>query len=188
MTQELDDLLRPTVAASVRKGPLPWRVSSQFWVAFFGGIPAVTAIAFLNARRLGASARRQQWILLAGLVAVAAFIALFAWIRGMEDGARTMRIVGRVLAVVLFLVLARIQRERRAASGLRLRRVRVAVAAGRSRNGGQRRPSRGHRRAGDAVPRMSARSFFSARHLIALGRPKEALATLDESFDTEDPS
>ncbi|MGZ5442910.1 MAG: hypothetical protein ACXW31_07540 [Thermoanaerobaculia bacterium] len=111
MTQELDDLLRPTVAASVRKGPLPWRVSSQFWVAFFGGIPAVTAIAFLNARRLGASARRQQWILLAGLVAVAAFIALFAWIRGMEDGARTMRIVGRVLAVVLFLVLARIQRE-----------------------------------------------------------------------------
>ncbi|MGZ5442911.1 MAG: tetratricopeptide repeat protein [Thermoanaerobaculia bacterium] len=35
---------------------------------------------------------------------------------------------------------------------------------------------------------MSARSFFSARHLIALGRPKEALATLDESFDTEDPS
>lgn len=111
MTQELDDLLRPTVANSVRKGPLPWRVSSQFWVAFFGGIPAVTAIAFLNARRLGASARRQQWILLAGIVAVAAFIALFAWIRGMEDGARTMRIVGRVLAVVLFLVLARIQRE-----------------------------------------------------------------------------
>ena len=106
----LDDLLRPTVAETP-KGRLPWRVSSQFWVAFFGGIPAVTAIAFLNARRLGSSARRQQWIVVSGLVAVAAFLALYAWVRGTDDSARTMRIVGRLLAVVLFLVLARIQRE-----------------------------------------------------------------------------
>jgi hypothetical protein len=107
---ELDELLRPSVAEAP-KGRLPWRVNSQFWVAFFGGIPAVTAIAFLNSRRLGSTARKQQWILVAGLVAVAAFLALYAWLRGTDDSARTMRIVGRLLAVVLFLVLARIQRE-----------------------------------------------------------------------------
>ena len=108
---ELDELLRPTVAPEVPKGRLPWRVSSQFWVAFFGGIPAVTGIAFFNARRLGASARKQQWIVAAGLAATAAFVALYAWLRGTDDAPRTMRIVGRVLAVALFLVLARIQRD-----------------------------------------------------------------------------
>lgn len=107
---DLDELLRPTVAEAPRRR-LPWRVTSQFWVAFFGGIPAVTAIAFLNARRLGSSARRQQWIVVAGLAAMAAFVALYAWLRGTDDGARTMRIASRVLAVVLFLVHARIQRE-----------------------------------------------------------------------------
>jgi hypothetical protein len=107
---ELDELLRPTVAEAPKRR-LPWRVASQFWVAFFGGIPAVTAIAFFNARRLGSSGRRQQWIVLAGLAALAAFVALYAWLRGTDDGLRTMRIVSRVLAVVLFLVLARIQRE-----------------------------------------------------------------------------
>lgn len=107
---ELDELLQPTVAG-VPKRRLPWRVSSQFWVAFFGGIPAVTGIALLNARRLGSSPRRQHWIVLAGLLAMAAFLALFAWLRGTDDGMRTMRLIARVLAVVLFLVLARIQRE-----------------------------------------------------------------------------
>jgi uncharacterized integral membrane protein len=107
---ELDELLRPTVAEAPKRR-LPWRVSSQFWVAFFGGIPAVTSIAFLNARRLGASARKQQWIVAAGLVATAAFMALYAWLHETDDGARTMRIAGRALGVVLFLVLARIQRE-----------------------------------------------------------------------------
>jgi len=111
MTEELDELLRPTVAESAPKGPLPWRVSSQFWVAFFGGIPAVTAIAFLNARRLGAPARKQRWILLAGLVAVSVFLALFTWLRSLEDGRSMLRIAGRVVAVLLYFVVAHIQRD-----------------------------------------------------------------------------
>jgi hypothetical protein len=108
---ELDELLQPTVAPAEQR-PLPWRVSSQFWVAFLGGIPAVTAIAFLNARRLGVSASKQRWIVLAGVVALAISIALMGWLTtSMEDGRRTGRIAVRVLAVVLFLVLARIQRD-----------------------------------------------------------------------------
>lgn len=108
---ELDDLLQPTIAPA-EKRPLPWRVSSQFWVAFFGGIPAVTAIAFLNARRLGLSASRQRWIVGAGVIGMVISIALMGWLTmSMEDGRRTGRIATRVLAVVLFLVLARIQRD-----------------------------------------------------------------------------
>jgi hypothetical protein len=108
---ELDELLQPTVAPA-EKRRLPWRVSSQFWVAFFGGIPAVTVIAFLNARRLGSTARKQQWIVVAGIVAAAVFVALFLWMRTMDPGSRSMgRIAGRALAVVLYLVLAQIQKE-----------------------------------------------------------------------------
>lgn len=112
MTDELDDLLQPTVGRQpARTGPLPWRVASQFWVAFFGGVPAVTAIAFLNARRLGATVRKQRWILVAGLIAASAYLGLVSFV-GTEASARsTLRIAGRVVAVLLFLVVARIQRE-----------------------------------------------------------------------------
>lgn len=50
---DLDELLQPTVTQAAPSGHLPWRLHSQFWVAFFGGIPAVTAIAWINARYLG---------------------------------------------------------------------------------------------------------------------------------------
>jgi hypothetical protein len=107
---ELDELLRPTIAPAVPR-KLPWRVSSQFWVAFFGGVPAVTAIAFLNSRRLGASAGKQRWILVAGAIALAASFALMGWLTVSTEDGRTGRIAVRLLAVVLFLVLARIQRD-----------------------------------------------------------------------------
>jgi hypothetical protein len=94
-----------------QKRRLPWRVSSQFWVAFFGGVPAVTAIAFLNARRLGATGRKQGWILLAAVAAVFVYVALFAAMRAMDGAPQLMRIAGRAVAVALYLVLAQIQRE-----------------------------------------------------------------------------
>jgi len=111
MTSELDELLRPTVAPSAPRGPLPWRVSSQFWVAFFGGVPAITAIAFLNAGRLGASASKRRWILSSGGVALLLTIALMGWLTAIEEHRSTTRIVVRVNAVLLYLVLARIQRD-----------------------------------------------------------------------------
>ena len=107
---ELDDLLQPTVTAA-KPRPLPWRLSSQFWVAFFGGVPAVTAIAFLNARRLGVDAAKRRWVLLAGMVAFAVTIALMTWLGVMKEHRSTTRIVVRVVAVLLFFVLARLQRD-----------------------------------------------------------------------------
>jgi hypothetical protein len=108
---ELDELLQPTVTP-VERRRLPWRVSSQFWVAFFGGIPAVTVIAFLNARRLGSTARKQVWIVVAGIAAAVVFLALAAWIQTLDGGSRPMgRIAGRALGIVLYLVLAQIQKD-----------------------------------------------------------------------------
>lgn len=107
---DLDDLLRPTITNAVQR-PLPWRVSSQFWVAFFGGVPAVTAIALLNAGRLGVDVVRRRWIVVAGIVGFIVTIALMAWIGVAKEHRSTTRIVVRVVAVLLYFVLARLQRE-----------------------------------------------------------------------------
>jgi hypothetical protein len=105
---DLDDLLQPTVTPVVRSGYKPWRVQSQFWVAFFGGVLAVTGIAYINSGHLGVSARKRRVILALGLLALAINVALAAW---MSKEQRTVRFAGRVLAVLLFLALARLQRE-----------------------------------------------------------------------------
>ena len=107
---ELDELLKPTIAPQEAR-PLPWRVSSQFWVAFFGGVPAVTLIAFLNARRLGVEASRRRWILVAGVVCFAITIGLMAWLGVKAEHRTSTRLAARVVAVLLFFVFARIQRD-----------------------------------------------------------------------------
>ena len=56
----------------------PWRLMSQTYVAFFGGVIASTVIAFLNARRLGVEAARRRLILLVGAGGLVAVIAVFA--------------------------------------------------------------------------------------------------------------
>lgn len=107
---DFDELLQPTVAAPRKKSAkLPWRVHSQFWVAFFGGVLAVTPIAYLNTYRLGTPARSRYLILLTGFVAVAAYAAC-AWIWFPAES-RTLRMAGRIVAVVEYLALARIQRD-----------------------------------------------------------------------------
>jgi len=107
---ELNELLQPTVVPAEQR-PLPWRVSSQFWVALLGGVPAVTAIAFLNAGRLGTPASKRRWILVSGIVALLVSIGVAGWLGIVEEQRRTARIVMRVVAVLLFLVLARLQRD-----------------------------------------------------------------------------
>ena len=105
---ELDDLLQPTVTPA-EKRPLPWRVSSQFWVAFLGGVPAVTLIAYLNAGRLGMSASQRRSIVGAGIVAFA--MTIFAMVLMAEENRTMVRLAVRVLAVLLYLVFARVQRD-----------------------------------------------------------------------------
>lgn len=80
-----DELFSPSLTQTQRRelaaGERPWRLGSQFYVAFFGGPLAAGAIGFLNGRRLGLT-RERLWALpalgiagfLACLAATAAFI------------------------------------------------------------------------------------------------------------------
>ena len=51
MAENLDDLLRPTLTRPQTVQKPPYRVSSMGYVAFFGGVLAVTIVALINARR-----------------------------------------------------------------------------------------------------------------------------------------
>ena len=73
------DLLTPTLQEHVprdRSAPRPWRLGSQLYVAFFGGVIAVTAIAIENARRLRAPQQVTWSIAAAGLVGLMGVIAV----------------------------------------------------------------------------------------------------------------
>jgi hypothetical protein len=107
-----DDLFEPSLQGRRRKplaeGERPWRLGSQFYVAFFGGPLAVAAIAWFNARRLGMPSSR-TWLMpvagLAGLVAtVVAAIVVDA------DLGESQRLVARIAAVATFGVLYLLQR------------------------------------------------------------------------------
>lgn len=95
------------------RGPRPWRVASQVYVAFFGGVVAITAIAFLNARRLGMSVRDQRIIVAIGVVGVvlvaSAAAALIDGGTGVDE-TRDVRFAGRAVGVLMFLLFARMQR------------------------------------------------------------------------------
>jgi hypothetical protein len=97
-----DDLFAPALEGRRRralaKGERPWRLGSQFFVAFFGGALAVAAIAWLNAQRLGVDPARRRLIPivgLAGLVATVAVIQIF----GDGEFGGSQRILGRVVGL-----------------------------------------------------------------------------------------
>lgn len=113
-----DDLFRPTLGAEPAYDPLPWNPESHFYVAFFGGVVAVTMIAFLNARRLHAGRGVGVRILLLGLAAFALVVGggfyVDAAVTDSENVARYGRFASRVAGVVLhFLVLRQLTRATR---------------------------------------------------------------------------
>ncbi|GAB3824611.1 hypothetical protein [Kribbella italica] len=104
-----DELLRPTITANVDLSVRPWRLMSQAYVAFFGGVLAVTLIAFLNARRLGLDASRQRQILAVGVVALVVSAAVVVFLTD-DDASSGLRVATRIVAVVCCLAQLRIQR------------------------------------------------------------------------------
>jgi hypothetical protein len=103
-----DELLRPTIGAGVDMSARPWRLTSQTYVAFFGGVIATTVIAFLNAGRLGTGPDKRRLILAvgaAGMVLSAVVIRLLA--TGDSSG---LRVAIRVVAVACCLLQLRLQR------------------------------------------------------------------------------
>lgn len=104
-----DELLRPTITANVDLSVRPWRLMSQAYVAFFGGVLAVTVIAVLNARRLGVNAAGQRQIVGVGVVALLVSAAVVVFVT--EDEVNSgLRVATRIVAVLCCLVQLRIQR------------------------------------------------------------------------------
>jgi hypothetical protein len=116
-----DDLFRPTLAgtrARAGTGDRPWRVSSQFFVAFFGGPLAAAVVGILNGRRLGLGPVRLLGMAAAGVAAYAVALGAGVVISGLtQRGARLTLVVGGVLT---YLVTRRLQEDadRRYAAGL----------------------------------------------------------------------
>lgn len=105
-----DELLSPTIRSPATAGGRPWRPLSVGYVAFFGGVVAGTTISYLDARRLGADARDRRLVAVVGMVglavAVVATVALYS-----PDGSTSQRTVSRVVAVLAFLLQARLLRR-----------------------------------------------------------------------------
>lgn len=98
-------------------GQRPWRISSQFYLAFYGGALPLAWIAYQNAGRLGLSRETQRKIAVAGiimaltLVGLALSIALnralvTEWLGGTTQIRNVVRLVSRGGGVVLFLLFA----------------------------------------------------------------------------------
>jgi hypothetical protein len=111
-----DDLLQPTIPPAPPATERPWDPRSQFYVAFFGGLVAVTAIAFINGRRLRLPASRLRSILLIGGAGLAIALTLAAVMPVEDDagtfvneGSRNIRLAGRVVAVLACLAFVKVQ-------------------------------------------------------------------------------
>lgn len=114
-SNEPDDLFQPSLK---KQAPIyvdkPWALENQFWVAFFGGTLAITVLAYLNSQRFKMTIAAQRRILLVGLAGVFLTIILAVVLGGMDlpdywaEG-RAGRMAGRVVAILTYLVLHRLQ-------------------------------------------------------------------------------
>ncbi|HZX07065.1 hypothetical protein [Kribbella sp.] len=105
-----DDLLRPTVGAGVNMSARPWRLMSQTYVAFFGGVLASTVVAYLNAGRLGVDAAKRRLILLSGAVGLVVVVAVYLLLYADSGITSGLRVGIRVVAVLCCMAQIRLQR------------------------------------------------------------------------------
>ena len=104
-----DELLRPTIGADIDLSARPWRLMSQAYVAFFGGVIATTVIAVLNARRLGVPVNGRRQLVLSGGVGLVLAAAAIVLLTDQLTDSSGPRLAIRVIAVVTCLVQLRIQ-------------------------------------------------------------------------------
>ena len=107
-----DPLRSPTLQGHGRQlasGERPWRIESQFWVAFFGGPLAASAIAFLNCRRLGVAERSRRWVVAVAVAGLGAAV-LFAVGLVAADVGSGARLGNQAAGVLAYLPLLRLQK------------------------------------------------------------------------------
>jgi hypothetical protein len=105
-----DELLRPTIGAGVDLSVRPWRLMSQTYVAFFGGVISATVIAFLNARRLGVAPDKRRLILLIGGIGLLLAAAVMALLTTGSTTSSGVQVAIRAVAVAACLIQLRLQR------------------------------------------------------------------------------
>jgi hypothetical protein len=107
----LDELLQPTLQDHTpdRAAVKPWHVGHQFWVAFIGGILAITVIAYLNSQRLRLEKSQQRLILGAGILGFILYITVIILTPPSDSSQRIMRFEQRILAVLVYVVMRQIQ-------------------------------------------------------------------------------
>lgn len=114
MAEKLDDLLQPTLQDQTPDSTKakPWQLGHQFWIAFLGGVLAVTGIAYLNSKCLGQDAGKQCLIFMTGILGLVAVIALTLFTPASETNQRTsqiMRLEQHIVAVIAYALMYRIQ-------------------------------------------------------------------------------
>jgi len=94
--------------------PQPWRLQSQIWIAFFGGVIPFTLIAYLNAKRLELPKHRLQQIVGLGVIGFITVIGV-DYLFGITDdmsvrqATTSMRLTGRAVALLMYVLVHRMQ-------------------------------------------------------------------------------
>lgn len=113
-----NDLFSPSLQASdVGYNERPWRLSSQFWVAFLGGTLAIAGLSYFNAKRLKLPPDKLRLVVIIGALGTIATIAIAVYVgANLESFAnessgvsRYIRLANRVAALLVYYLLRRIQ-------------------------------------------------------------------------------
>jgi hypothetical protein len=109
---DLNELLRPSMqdVRPLADDQLPWRLRAQLWIGFFGGALAVTAVAWENARRLGAPSATRSWILAVGGAGVIAATAVGCVLSSRPSSMGTL-LAYRIIGIAVAVILERLQRS-----------------------------------------------------------------------------
>jgi hypothetical protein len=110
VADERDELFTPSLTQSGKRfldeGERPWRLGSQFYVAFFGGPLAAATVGWLNGERLGLPRDRRLAIAAAGL---AGFILAAVLVRTVDSELATPRFLVAATGVLAYAVSYRAQ-------------------------------------------------------------------------------
>jgi hypothetical protein len=115
MAENLDDLLQPTLQDHTPDSTKakPWHPGHQFWIAFLGGVLAITGIAYLNSKRLGQDVGKQRLILITGALGLVVVIALVLFTPASttaQVSSQMVRLEQRIVAVLAYALMYQIQK------------------------------------------------------------------------------
>jgi hypothetical protein len=112
-----NDLFSPSLQTpGVGYNERPWKLSSQFWVAFLGGTLAIAGLSYFNAKRLKVPADKLRLIVLIGVIGTIATIGMALYVGTNYEALATsansrqlLRFSSRIAALLTYYLMRRIQ-------------------------------------------------------------------------------